>query len=136
MAADTEIRGVLLLLHGLMMSACILEGVLLRAAVLVQDAVARFKLIPDSRDVLVHDSKLGVLPGQLLPGHPACFRTAESGAGHFGAFFRETDAAGADRGHLRFEIWGWGNLRLQFPQFLQKLAVGSVVILEPSLHAR
>ena len=135
MTADVEVGGVLLFFDGLMMAAGVLESVLLGAAVLIQDAVARFKFIPDPRDVFVHDVKLGLVPRQFLPGHSAGVRAAEAGARDFRAFFRETDPARADRGHLRFKICGRGNLGLQFGQFFQELPVGRVVVLEPALHA-
>ncbi len=39
--------------------------------------------------------------GEFLSRGAACFRAAQPGARDFGAFFREADAAGADRGRLR-----------------------------------
>src|ERR1700681_4270348 len=103
MTADIEVSRILLLLDGFMMSAGILESVLLRAAVLIQDAIARFKFLPDPRDVFVHDGEFGLVPCQFLSRRSACFRTAEAGTCDFRAFFREADAAGGARGHLRFE---------------------------------
>ena len=135
MTADVEIGGIFLFLDGLMMPAGILERVLLGAAALVQDAIARFKFLPDPRDVLVHDRKLGLDLVEFLPGGPARFRAAQPGARDFRAFFREADPAGADRGHLRFEVLRRRNLRLQFRQFLQEIPIGRVVLLEPALHA-
>ena len=77
--ADVEVGGILLFLDGLMMSARFLERVLLRAAVFVQDAIARFKFIPDPRDVLVHDGKFGVAAGPVSPGR--CGRLPRCRAG-------------------------------------------------------
>ncbi len=60
MAADVQIGGIFLFLDGLMVPAGFLERVLLGAAVFVQDAIARFKFLPDPRDVFVHDRQLGL----------------------------------------------------------------------------
>src|SRR5438132_8934428 len=135
MTTDVKVGRVLLLLDRFMMAAGIFESVLLGPAVLIQDAVARFKFISNPRDVLIHDGKFGLMPSQFLPGRPACFSTAKARACDFRAFFRETDTAGANRGHLRFEIRRRGNLCLQFGQFFQELPIGGVVVLEAALNA-
>src|SRR5207247_11309756 len=96
MTTDVEVGRVFLLLDDFMMTAGIFEGVLLCPAVLIQDSIARFKLLSDPRDILVHDAKCGLVPGQFLPGRSTCFSTAQARARDFCAFFRETDTAGAD----------------------------------------
>ena len=62
MTPDVEVSRIFLLLHRFMMSAGILESVLLRAAVFVQDAIARLKFIPDPCDAFVHDGEFGLVP--------------------------------------------------------------------------
>ena len=94
MTPDVEVGRVFLLLDRLMVPPRFLERLLLGAAVLIQDPVARFKFVPDPRDIFVHDGQLCLGCRQFLPGHPACFRAAEAGARDFRSFLRQ-DGRGA-----------------------------------------
>ena len=57
MTSDVQIGRILPLLDCLMMCARSLKRLLLGAAVFIQVAIARFKFVPDARDILFHGGK-------------------------------------------------------------------------------
>ena len=118
MPADVQISRVLLFFDGLMMAALFLERVLLRAALLIQRAIAPFVFFADLSDLFVDCSDRGFLLRKFFPSCATSFGRSKTCPHYFRFFFGQPDAPRADSRHLRVEVVGWGDLRLQFGKLL------------------
>src|SRR5881394_3604272 len=104
MPANVQVSRVLLFLDGLMMAALFLERVLLRAALLIQRAIAPFVFFADLCDLFVDCSDRGFLLRKFFPSCATSFGRSHSGARYSRFFFGQPDAPRTDPRHLRVEV--------------------------------